>query len=357
MNFFGKLIFGVSGACFGAAVAAEPLEILNWTDFFSEDALESYQAQTGNEVLISPYLEANEAEGLLLARAGRYDLAVIPNEVIGRLVEGEALAPIPSDAVTRRADHEQGLMPMLQAVHPAVADYAVPYVWGTTGLVYSVSAVRERLPDAPLDSWALIFDPNNAEKLADCGISIVSSSDEVLALVLAYLGRDPGSHKPEDVDAAFAVLESIAPYVRYFDTEQYDALVEEEICLALAWSSAGFAPMIENDNDDYQFMVPKEGGNLWADMFVIPSEAPRPDASIAFIDYMGQPEPMALNMQYVYGAVRSDALRGHIDDDTFDHPLLRLPEEVLARLFVVAPWDGAAKQALDRRWRRMVLGQ
>ncbi|WP_412553961.1 extracellular solute-binding protein [Shimia sp. MIT1388] len=350
-------LFAVWGAAVGAHEAlAEEFNVLNWTDYFEAAVIAEFEDQFGAEVVVDTYLEAEEAEGILLGRATGYDVVVVPTESLERMTHDRALAAIAKTSISDLENLEQGLWPMIEGVMPEASQYAVPYVWGTTGLAFDIEAVTARIEGAPLDSWALIFDPQHAARLSDCGISIADSSEEVVAIVLSYLGRDPASRSEADLDAAFAVLERVSPFVRFFDTQQYDALVDGEACVALAWSSEAFGPIIDEGMQNFRYVVPKEGSNLWADVFVFPVDGPNPQAAMKFVQHMATKGSAVANAQWVFGAVRDASLRALVDEPAYEHPALQLNDDLLQRLFVVRTRQGDEKRALERRWRRMVLG-
>jgi len=116
--------------------------------------------------------------------------------------------------------------------------YSINYMWGTTGIGVNVGKVKEILgEDAPITSSALIFDPANMEKLADCGVHILDAPAEVIPAVLNYLGEDPDSHDPEVIAKVEPVLQAIRPYVTKFHSSEYiNALANGEICVAFGWS-------------------------------------------------------------------------------------------------------------------------
>ncbi len=345
------------GAIGVQSAQADEIAILNWTDYFGPSVISEFSERMGRKVVVDTFLDADEVEGILVGRKSGYDVVVVPTESLSRVVHEGALTPVAKLQKRAWKKADQALWKKVQGAMPEAADYAVPYVWGTTGLAFNIDQVRDRIgQDTPLDSWALIFEPENAAALSDCGISIVDSSEEVVAIVLRYLGRNPQSRQEDDLNAAFGVLEGISPYVRFFDTEQYDALADGEACVAVSWSSEAFGPIIDEGMENYRYVVPKEGSNLWADVFVLPVDGPNPEVAQSFLDYMGEEDVAAANVQWVFGAVRDESIRSQIDDPNFDHPALRLEDGIVERLFVVQTRAGVEKRALERRWRRMVLG-
>ncbi|MFY0309944.1 extracellular solute-binding protein [Leisingera sp. D0M16] len=338
--------------------AADPgrVSLYNWSGYIAPETVERFQDTTGTSLLLDTYGEADEAEARLLARGTGYDVAVVASETVARLAEAGAIQQISLSGIPNGAAIDQQLMQLYLDSMPQAEGYALPYLWGTTGIAYDRSAVLERLPDAPLDSWALVFDPANASKLADCGITVVDSVEEVVAAALAYLGLDPQSRSEQDLEAAFGVLAAIAPYVRSFDVDQYDALLGGEVCLAVTWSTDGLAPLLEQGTERYHYVMPREGTNLWADLFVIPSDAGDLEAANRLVDFMLQPESMAQATLFTNATNSVPASRAEIDDPNYEIPALTLPPEARSGLYLVTPRSGEEKRYLDRRWRLLQIG-
>jgi putrescine transport system substrate-binding protein len=358
-----RLTKNIASALFSATALAAPIaaqteqvRFYNWSGYIAQETIDSFQAETGTQFTMDTYGEADEAEARLIARGTGYDLVVVPMETVGRLVEAGAIQEIEMDAIPNVAGVDQQLQDLFLKSMPRADGYVLPYLWGTTGIAYDVEAVSERLPNAPLDSWALVFDPQNAEMLADCGITIVDSVEEVVAAALVYLGLDPHSQSDQDIDAAFEVISAIAPYVRSFDSNQYDDLLGGEICLAVAWSADALAPLLEEESERYQYILPQEGTNLWADVLVIPSDAANVEQSNQLIDHMLRPDMMALATLYTFANNSVASSRVEIDDPNFDLPVLALPQDIRVPLYFVKPRDGREKRELDRRWRRLQIG-
>lgn len=339
-----------AGHCDGDAV-----RLYNWTNFLDPAVVLSFESENGVAVVQDSYADADEAEARLAAGGTGYDLAIVALDTVGRLMAANALRPFELNRPGQLSGPNEDLLQAQLDIVPEAAGYVVPYIWGTTGIVYDQDAVAARIPDAPTDSWALIFDPENARRLQDCGISIVDSNEEIVAAVLAYLGRDPQSKTPQDMEAAMQVLDAISPYVSWFDTAQYDKLAEGEACLAVTWSSDGLGVLADGSSQNYSYVLPKEGTNIWVDVFVVPSDTAQTDRGYQLLDHMLRPEAMALSAHNNYGIVTDTDIRARIGSVLFDHPALSLPEDVRENLYVVAPRDGPAKRELDRRWRMMKL--
>ncbi|NIZ61235.1 hypothetical protein DL239_09630 [Sedimentitalea sp. CY04] len=339
-----------------ASAETEHVSFYNWSGYIAQEAIDGFTEDVGTQFSMDTYGESDEAEARLIARGTGYDLAVVPMESVGRLVESGAIQEIEVDAIPNSTGVNSELQELFLQSMPSAEGHVLPYLWGTTGVVFDVEAVSERLPGASLDSWSLVFDPENAERLAACGITIVDSVEEVIAAALVYLGLDPHTQSDQDLDAAFEVVSAIAPYVRSFDNDQYDDLLGGEICLAVAWSTDALAPLLEEGSEQYQFILPQEGTNLWADVFVIPSDAANVEQSNLLMDYILRPDMMALATLSTFANNSVSSSRAEIDDPNFDLPALALPQDIPVPLYFVKPRNGQEKRQLDRRWRRLQVG-
>ncbi|TCL00315.1 putrescine transport system substrate-binding protein [Shimia isoporae] len=356
MTEISKVVLATVAIAQPLAADTDEIWFYNWSEFIDPAVLESFEEAHGKSVRVEQYGESNEAESRLAAMGTGYDLAVVGAETVGRLAEAGALQKFDPALAPNIADLDAELWDVFRKTVPEADGYAVPYLWGTTGLVFDREAVAERLPDVPTDSWALIYDPENAAKLADCGISIIDSNEEVVATVLAYLGKDPHSLAQDDLDAAFDVLASIAPYVRSYDTDQYDDLVEEKVCVSVTWSTEALGPMIDEITDKYEYVLPKEGANIWVDSFVLPVDSQNVTGAMEFLNHVVEPENLALSTIWGGAAISAPVTLEMVDWDVYNIPALTLPEEVRENLFFVSMRSSEQKRELDRRWRFMQIG-
>ncbi len=345
--------FGVGA--FPALAHDNKVLVYNWSDYVAEDVLETWEEDTGFGIEIDSYANANEAEARLIARGTGYDIVVVSSETVGRIIASGGVQKLVPENFPDIVKPLPYLEDLLFSNVPEARDYLVPYMWGTTGVAYNIEEVAARIPDAPTDSWALIFDPENAKRMADCGITIVDSNEEVVAAALAYLGKNPRSKDPEDLAAAFEVLTAIEPYIADFNTEQYDDLMNGEICLSLTWSSEGLGPMLEGEGG-FQYVIPKEGTNIWADVIVMPIDAKHLELANKTINHLMNRQNLALGVEYLFGAISSEEIVDVVDSSLFEYPALSLPEDIREVLYLAPQFTGAEKEALDKRWRQLQLG-
>src|SRR5690606_38227602 len=177
-------------------------------------------------------------------------------------------------------------------------EHAVNYMWGTTGIGYNVDAVQERLGTDTIDSWSVIFDPEQIAKFQDCGVHVLDAADEMIPAALNYLGKDPTSKDVAEIEEAGALLQELRPYVTDFNSSAYiNAPAQGDACLAVGWSGDVLQARdraAEADNGvNVAYSIPEEGALMWFDMLAIPNDAPHPDNAHAFINYLMDPEVIA----------------------------------------------------------------
>lgn len=341
---------------------AETVNIYNWSDYIGETTLEDFTAATGIETNMDLY-DGNEVlEAKLLAGNAGYDV-VMPTAqpYLARQIQAGVYQKLDKSKIPNLKNLDPALMERVATADPG-NEYAVIYQWGTNGLGYNVDMVRERLPDAPLDSWDLLFKPENAEKLADCGISLLDSPVEVLPIALKYLGKDPNSEDPEDLKAAEELVMQIRPYVKYFHSSQYiNDLANGDICLALGWSGDVIQAQARaeeaGNGQEIAYVIPKEGTLIWFDTMAIPADAPNPDAAHAFINFILDPEVMAGITNYVAYGNAIPASLPMIDEEIRNDPAIFPSDEVRENLFAMKEASPRYDRERTRTWTRIRTGQ
>jgi putrescine transport system substrate-binding protein len=248
------------------------------------------------------------------------------------------------------------------AVYDPGNQYAVNYMWGTTGIGYNVKAVRDILgPDAVIDSWDYVFDPDKIKKFKDCGIYLLDSSDDVMSAGLNYLHLDPNSSDPADLEKVTELLVKIRPYVRKFHSLEYlNALATGEICFALGFSGdvkqAQRRAAEAKAGIELRFSIPKEGAQLWLDNLAVPNDAPHVAEAHALIDYLLRPEVAAKNTNYVFCA-NGDRPSAFIDDAIRDDRTIYPDAAGMARLYTIFAHDQKTERSVNRLWTRIKTGR
>ena len=357
------LLFGAATALLLSTplLAESRVNIYNWSDYIGENTLEEFQARTG----IRPHydvFDANETlEGKLLAGHSGYDVVVPSNHFLGRQIQAGAFQKLDRRQLPNWSNLDPQLLKQLERNDPG-NQYAVPYLWGTNGIGYNVDKVKAVLGIERIDSWAVLFEPQNIEKLAACGVAFLDSADEMIPAMLNYLGLDPNSHNPADYARAEEKLRAIRPHVTYFHSSKYIAdLANGEICVAAGYSGdvlqAAERAAEAGKGVRIAYSIPREGANLWFDMLAIPADAKHVGEAHRFIDYLLEPTVIAAVSAHVgYANPNLQAgplMAAEVRNDAAVYP----PQEVLDRLFVSAQLPANVQRLMTRSWTRIKSGQ
>ncbi|MCB1351277.1 MAG: polyamine ABC transporter substrate-binding protein [Rhodobacteraceae bacterium] len=347
---------------FGAPAFAEELHIYNWSDYIAEDTIAKFEELTGIDVIYDVYDSNEVLEAKLLAGSSGYDLVVPTSDFLRRQIAGGIYMPLDKSKIPNLANLDPEQMKRA-AAYDANNDHAIIYMWGTNGIGYNPDMVRERLgEDAPVDSWDLILNPENAAKLADCGITVLDSATEVFPPLLHYLGYDPGTSNRDEIAEAAGLIEAIRPYIRYFHSSQYISdLANGEVCVSVGFSGDVFIAADRAEEAargiTVNYSIPKEGTLQWFDMMAIPADAPNPDAAHKFINFILQPEIMADITNYVFYPNAVPASLEFVSPEIKDNPEIYPPADVLANLFPSAMRDARTERDFTRLWTQVRTGQ
>jgi putrescine transport system substrate-binding protein len=332
------------------------LNIYNWTDYIDPAALEKFTAETGIKVRYDVFDSLETLEAKLLAGHSGYDIVTPSNEpTFSRLIRAGALAEIDRSRVPNWKNLDPDLMRRVASSDPGNKHGAI-YLWGTMGLGVLPDKIKAVAPDAPLDSWDLLFKPENAKRIAACGITMMDSAIDVIPSVLKFLGRNPDSNTPDDLAAAERALMAIRPYIRSFASGgALEALATGQTCLAFDYSgdvtqAAGRAAEAKQ-GIAVRYVAPKEGVEVGFDMLAIPADAPHKDAALAFIDFVLRPDVMAgiTNVTHYPNAI--PASRPMIQNQAV------FPSAAeMAGTFTIGSIPQAAERIRTRLWARFKAG-
>lgn len=344
-------------------VAEKVVNVYNWSDYVADDTLEHFQKSTGIRAVYDVY-DGNEIlEAKLMARNSGYDV-VFPSArpFAERHVAAGIYQPLDLSKLPNWSNLDPKVMAGLASIDPDNR-HLVPYMWGTTGLGINLTKVREALgDDAPLDSWSLLFDPANAEKLARCGIAVLDDDQETFGAALIYLGRDPNAQAEDESQAVAGVFAKIRPHLRYFHSSKYiDGLANGDLCLAMGYSGDVFQARdraAEAENGvEIAYVIPKEGALRWVDVMAVPADAPHPEQAHAFINYLLTPEVIARVSDYVAYANPNPAARALMDQGIAGDPGIYPPDEVMAKLIDPRTLPSDQQRTRVRTWTAIKTGR
>lgn len=359
-----RLLVATVGILFaGGVVAAEEkvLNVYNWSDYIAEDTIANFEKQTGIKVNYDVFDSNEVLEAKLLAGNSGYDIVVPSAGFMERQIQAGVFAPLDKKQLKNYANLDKDILERVAAHDPGNA-HAIPYMWGTTGFGYNINKVKEAMPDAPVDSWAMLYDPNVVSKLSSCGVTLLDAPTEVFANLMRYLGRDPNSESKEDIELFTEHMLKIRPYIKYFHSSQnINDLANGEICVAMGWSGD---MLIARDRADeakqgveIAYVIPMEGAVMWFDNLAIPSDAPHPGNAHLFIDYIMEPEVAAAISNYVFYANGNSASLEFVEDDVKMDPGIYPSDAVKANLFPDLADSPKFTRLLTRAWTKVKTGQ
>lgn len=342
--------------------AAQTLNVYNWNDYIDPAVVERFQRETGITVRYDVFDSLETLEAKLLAGRSGYDIVVPTNEpTFSRLIKAGALRPLDRTRIANWSSLDGTLMQRLDRSDQGNR-HGVIYLWGTIGLGINPARIREVAPDAPLDSWELLFKPAHASRIARCGITMMDSAIDVIPTVLRYLGLDPNSTGAEDLRKVEQALMAIRPHIRTFSTGgAIEQLATGQSCLAFAYSgdaiqAAGRAQEA-GQGVEVKYVAPKEGAQLWFDVLAIPKDAPNAEAAHRFIDFLLQPDVMAAITNHVAYPNAVPASKPMIEPDILADRNIYPAEQDFTRFFTVSAVPQTAERARSRMWARFKAGR
>ena len=292
-----------------------------------------------------------------------YDIVVPTGPFLGRQIKAGIYQKIDKSKLKNYGNLDPLILQAEAAFDPG-NEYAVPYFWGTVGIGINVDKVKQRLGDnAPVDSLDLLLKPEYADKLKDCGITMLDSPSDIFPLIFNYLGKDPHSTAKEDFDAVQKIMQAIRPDIKYFHSSSYiNDLANGEVCAVLGWSgdvfiAASRAADAKNGNN-IAYHIPKEGSLLWVDNLAIPKDAQHVDNALKFIDNLLDPVVAADGVNFVTypSSVKLD-LMTTVTKDIATNPGIYPTEDVKKKLFPDKIVDAETERLRTRTWTTIKTGQ
>ncbi|MFZ1727447.1 MAG: polyamine ABC transporter substrate-binding protein [Albidovulum sp.] len=355
------MTFAAALVAMAGAAGAEDVRVYNWSDYIDESLLTKFTEETGIN-LIYDVFDSNELlETKMLAGSSGYDVVVPSGSFLQRQIQAGAFMKLDRSKLPNYGNLWDMVSERVAKYDPD-NQYAVNYMWGTTGIGVNINKVKEVLgEDAPVNSLALIFDPKNMEKLSQCGVHLLDAPTEIIPAALEYLGLDPDAQDEETLAKAEPVLTAIAPYVLKFHSSEYiNALANGDICAVFGWSGdvliARDRAAEANNGVELEYHIPKEGALMWFDELAIPADAPNPDGAHKFINFMMDAQNMAAASNYVYYANGNKASQEFLNEDVIGDTAIYPDDETMAKLYTTSPWDPKINRFVTRMWTKIKSG-
>lgn len=337
------------------------VNVYNWSDYIEPTVLEAFEKETGVKVNYEVMDDNQLLETKLLAGRTGYDVVVPSASFLARQIKVGIYQKLDRAKLPNYKNLDADLTKRQEVFDPG-NEYSVNYMWGTSGVAYNEGKIREAMPDAPVDSFAMFWDPKVASKFAKCGISVLDAPSEVVGTVLIYLGKDANSEKPEDLKAAEAVLMKVRPYIRLINSSKYiEDLANGEICLALGWSGDALQARDRADEASkgitIKYNIPKEGAVMFFDDFAIPADASHVKNAHLFIDYMLRADVAAKNSNFLNYANSNAASWPAVSAEVKGNPNIYPTADMMPRIVPDLPESAEFQRLLTRTWTRFRTGK
>ncbi|MSO93988.1 MAG: polyamine ABC transporter substrate-binding protein [Rhodospirillales bacterium] len=358
---FVAALAAVALLAFPAAAQKNVVNVYNWSDYIDEAVLKEFEKETGLKVVYDVFDSNELLETKLLAGKSGYDVVVPSATFMSRQIKAGVFRKLDMSLLPNRKHMWDVIQQRVAKYDPGNA-YSMNYLWGTTGIGYNEAKIKQRMPNAPVDSWTLVFDPAIISKFADCGIHMLDAPDEMIAAALKHIGEDPASQDPKVIEKALKPLQAIRPHVQKFHSSEYiNALANGDICLAVGWSGdifqAGNRAKEAKKGVEVTYMLPKEGAQMWFDQMAVPADAPHPLNAHRFINYMMKPEVIARSTNVVQYANGNKDSQQFVDKEVLANPSVYPTTEVMARLYTISPLGQKAQRAATSVWTKVKAGK
>jgi putrescine transport system substrate-binding protein len=351
----------VSGMAFLSAMTtatmAGDVRLYSWEAYFGAASIKAFEAETKNTVTYDVFDSNDTVETKILAGNSGYDV-VTPN-----------LSPHLARQIPLKAwgELDRALLPNLGNIDPelmakvAEADaggfHAVPWMWGTTGVGHNVDKIKAIMPDAPVDSWRMVFDPEVAAKFKDCGISLLDDAEQVLGSALIYLGLDPDTSDPTVLEKAVELVAKIRPFIRQFHGSNYIAgLAAGDLCVAMGYSGDMLVATNRAKEAGNSFVISyrlqSEGNLVWFDTLAIPADAPNREGAHAFIDFMMKPAIAAAAANETGFATANKEALALVHKAISGNPNYYPPVEAQKKFHLPKVKDEKSDKMWQRAWNR-----
>ena len=349
------------GAIFSAQAQEKVVNVYNWSDYIDPKTLDEFTRETGIKVVYDTYDSNEMLETKLLAGKTGYDVVAPSASFLQRQIQAGVFQKLDF----AQLPNAKGLWPDITArlaVYDPGNQYAVNYMWFTTGVAYNVKKAQERIGDAPLDTWDIVFKPENLRKFADCGVYVLDSPEDLFTTALNWLKLKADSKNPDDLRRAADVLATMKRNVKKFHSSEYiNALANGDICLAVGWAGDSFQARDRaheaNNGVEINYAIPREGTLISLDSFAIPKDAPHVAEAHKFIDFMLRPEIAARNTRVTKFANSVLASKSFVEKDILANKAIYPDDAMIAKLFTATSNDPATQKVITREWTRIKTGR
>jgi putrescine transport system substrate-binding protein len=343
-----------------AAPEEKVVNVYNWYDYINPEVLRKFEARYGIKVHYNVFDSNNTLEARLLAGHSGYDVAFPSGAYLESLIAAGVFRPLDKAQLPDLKNLDPAIMARL-AQHDPGNRHAVVYTWGITGVAYDEAKVRARLPQAPVDSWSLLFDPKVAERLADCGIGLYESPNIIVPSVLAWLGEPPNSETEASLERAQKALLAVRPYIRKIGSGSLvDDLSSGELCVIIASNGDAMQAQertrIAANGIRVRYSIPREGAVMWFDVAAVPADAPHPRNAHLLINFLMDPAIAAENSNAIRYPNANTASQSMLDPQLTNAAIFPTGD-LASRLIPERAKSEAYVRLRTRMWTRFRTGK
>lgn len=316
--------------------------VYNWGEYIDPEIIDLFEEETGIDVIYEEF-ETNEIMyPKIQSGAIAYDVVCPSDYMIQRMIENDLLAEINYDHIPNLKYIGDNYMKMSRQFDPE-NKYSVPYLWGTVGILYN-----KKMVDEPVDSWGILWD-----KKYEDSILMQDSVRDAFAVALKYLGYSLNSTDLDELEAAKNLLIEQKPLVQAYVIDQVrDKMIGGEAALGVIYS--GEALYCQQENPDLDYVIPKEGTNIWIDSWVIPKNAKNVENAEAFINFLCRPDIAKMNFDYITYSIPNTAGRDLIEDESLRNSPIAFPDDSKLENCETFRFLGDNNDALyNRLWREI----
>jgi len=337
------------------------LHVYNWADYIGESTIRDFESRTGIRVVYDVYDSGEVLETKLLTGNSGYDVVFPSGAYLGRDIPAGVFRPLEKSKLPNLAYLDPAITKVAETYDPGNR-YAIPYLWGTTGIGYNLEKIHKVLGIRMIDSWSAVFDPEMTSKLASCGIAMLDNGGDIFGPAKIYLGRDVNSESADDLADIVELLLNVRPHVRYFDSSRYvDDLATGEICIAIGWINGIYQARVRGAQAtapvEIVYVLPKEGAPMWFDFAAIPVDAPNPEGAHAFLNFLLEPEVIATISNTVGQPNGNSAALPLVEASIRGDANLYPTAEVMQRLQAYKSPSQEYTRQVNRAWTKIRSGQ
>ena len=337
------------------------LHVYNWSDYIDKNLLSQFTAETGIKVVYDTYDSNEKLEAKLLAGKSGYDLVFPSATFLQRHIQAGIYRKMDRSRLKYSSGIWKEIDQQLRVYDPG-NQYAINYMWFTTGIAFDKNKIRQRNGGNQIDSWNQVLRPDELKKYADCGVYFLDSPEDMFSIALKYLKFDPDSEKRGEIRKAALLLRSLQPHVRKFHSSEYiNALAGGDICLAIGWAGDSFQARNRareaKNGVEIEYVIPKEGTLISMDNFAIPKDARNVAEAYTFIDFMLRPEIAARNTMTTNFANGVSASHPYVESSVLSNKSVYPDPAGMKALFSVKPRRPTSQRLITREWTRVKTGR